>query len=271
MNPVSSGSGPVWFESPLLAACGVRAAFSTRAGGVSAAPFDSLNLALHVGDDREAVLENRRRLFSALGLDPLSPAGVQQVHSAKVVRVTSAERGRGAASWDGAFEASDGLVTTERGLPIFVLSADCGSLAMAAPDGAGCAAVHAGWRGLVSGIVEEGVGQLCACAGCRPGDVRVFLGAMLGDECYEVQADFVETLARERGRAEADELVKRTKDGNLRFLFRRAMFKRLEAAGVRPGNVEELGLCTACHVDRFYSYRAASGRTGRMAMTVWIG
>jgi hypothetical protein len=259
-----------WFEPEGFGACGVRAAFSARAGGASPAPFDSLNLGLHVGDADAAAVENRRRLWSALELDPAAPAGAQQVHGARVALAGPGDRGRGARAWSAAFAAADGLVTAERGVPLFVLGADCALVALAAPDGAGCAAIHAGWRGLAAGIVESGARQLCQAARCSPGELRAFLGAMLGEECYEVQEDLAASLAAAWGRAEAEGLVSRDSSGRLRFRYGEAVLRRLDSAGVARQNVEQVGHCTACRQDLFFSHRASGGRTGRMAMTVWV-
>ena len=270
VKPVSSPDGLAWFEPERFAACGARAAFSTRAGGASSTPFDSLNLGLHVGDAEAAVLENRRRLWSALALDPAAPAGARQVHGARIALAGPEDRGRGALAWSQAFEAADGLLTVERQVPLFVLGADCALLALAAPGGSGCAAVHAGWRGLAAGIVEDGARQLSKAAGCSPGELHAFVGAILGEECYGVQEDFARGLEAAWGRAEAGRYLARGESGRLGFRYAAALARRLDIAGVKPQNVEHLGHCTACRRDLFFSHRASGGHTGRMAMTVWI-
>jgi YfiH family protein len=272
MSPglVSSPAGPSWFESGLLAGCGARAAFSTRAGGASPAPFESLNLGLHVGDQAERVLENRRRLWTALGLDPSAPAGAQQIHGDGCALVAAGDRGRGARNWDRAVANADGLVTTERGLPLFVLSADCALLALAAPEGRGCAAVHAGWRGLAAGVVERTAAVLGERSGCPAGELRAFVGPMLAEECFQVREDFVAAIRSAWGREEADPLLASDRSGLLHFRYDLAVRRRLDSAGVRPQNVEAVGLCTACRQDLFFSHRASGGRAGRMAMTVWM-
>jgi hypothetical protein len=269
VRPIGPEGGLSWLEPEGFAPWGVRAAFSTRAGGVSAAPFDSLNLGLHVGDREADVLENRRRLWSALGLDPRAPAGGRQIHGAEVAAVGAADRGRGARSLSTALAATDGLVTAGRGLPLFALSADCALVALAAPQGAGCAVLHAGWRGLAGGIVENGVGRLCAAAGCRPGELRAFAGPLLGEECYRVREDFRAALSAAWGPEAAARFVSGD-GGRLRFRYQAALLWRLDSAGVPGQNVETSGMCTACRGDLFFSHRSSSGRAGRMAMTVWI-
>jgi hypothetical protein len=259
-----------WLESERLGACGARAAFSTRSGGVSAAPFDALNLGLHVGDDDAAVLENRRRLWSALELDPAAPVGARQVHGARVAVAAAADRGRGARSHSAALADADGLVTAERGLPLFALAADCALLALAAPNASGCAVLHAGWRGLLAGVVEEGVRLLCAASSAAPRELRAFAGPLLGEECFEVREDFAAALAAAWGAAEAGRLVAREAAGRMRFRAEAALRARLDGAGLLPENVELAGRCTACRPEEFFSHRSSGGRAGRMAMTVWL-
>ena len=132
MKSFQSG-GLCWVEPDGFAICRARAAFSSRCGGVSRPPFDSLNLGLHVGDEAAAVLENRRRLWSALGLSPDSPVGGEQVHGARVAIVGGADRGRGALRWEDAVPKTDGLATARQGLPLFVLGAACALVALAVP------------------------------------------------------------------------------------------------------------------------------------------
>lgn len=261
-----SGAGGVrWLEpGEIFGPAGARAAFSTRTGGVSRPPFDSLNLGLHVGDEPAAVGENRRRLRAALGLETAEPVGCRQVHGARVELVAADSRG-GEPRQD-----ADGLATVERGLPLLALAADCALLALAAPGGRGCAVLHAGWRGLVGGIVERGVALLSRAAGCRPEELCAFAGPALCEECFAVRADFAAALAAAWGAAEADRWLRRDAGGGLRFRYAPALAARLAAAGLDPQKVEMAGECTACRPERWFSHRGSGGRTGRMAMTVWI-
>ncbi len=268
MKRVDSG-GLVWFESDLLAGAGARAAFSTRGGGYSPAPYSSLNLGLHVGDDEIAVLNNRLDYWRALTLDPDDAVGARQVHGTRVMVAARADRGRGAASWSHAFPAADGLVTLDAGVPLFTLAADCYLVALAAPEGKGVAVLHAGWRGLVGGILERGAGLLAGLVWKKPEDLTAFVGAALGEECFEVREDFAEELSRAWGPEALSEFVKR-EGGRSFFRYEAALLRALEKAGLKRENIEMVGGCTACQPELYYSHRAAAGRTGRMAMTVWV-
>jgi len=259
----------VWFESEKLAAAGARAAFSTRRGGYSPAPYSFLNLGLHVGDDEIAVLNNRLDYWRALGIDPEGAVGARQVHGTRVTAATAADRGKGAASWSHAFPASDGLVTLDAGVPLFTLAADCYLVALAAPEGKGVAALHAGWRGLVGGIVERGAGLLAGLAGRKPEELVAFVGAGLGEECFEVREDFAGELSRAWGPEAVGEFVKREGEKSF-FRYEAALLRAFEKAGLKRENIEMVGGCTACRPELYYSHRASGGRAGRMAMTAWV-
>jgi YfiH family protein len=268
VTPRSSG-GFSWFESELLAAAGARACFSTRRGGYSAGAYSALNMGLHVGDDEIAVLANRLDFWKRMGIDPDSAVGARQVHGVRLSAVTAADRGKGAASWSRALAGVDGLVTLDRGVPVFTLAADCHLVALAAPGGRGIAALHAGWRGLLGGIVEKGAGFLAGLVRKKPGDLVAFVGPGLGEERFEVRGDFEAELERAWG-AEAVERFVRTGGDRRLFRYEAAVGHALERAGLSPENVELVGGCTASQDELYYSHRASGGRTGRMAMTVWI-
>lgn len=206
-------------------------AFSTRLGGVSEGPYASLNLGRMTGDEVERVDENRRRLCAAIGADHERLALNRQVHSALVHRASPAARG----------EPGDGLWTDEPDQPVLAFAADCLPIALARTDGAGPAVgvLHAGWRGLLGGIVEAGVAAVGAGAAC--------VGPAIGPCCYEVGPEVAEPFAAAFG---PDVLVGRNLD------LWTAAERALRAAGV--GRVERLDLCTRCHPDLFFSHR----RTG---------
>lgn len=211
---------------------GYAIAFSTRLGGVSEGPYASLNLGRLTGDDVERVDENRRRVCAAVGADEQRLALNRQVHSTLVHRAEAGARGR----------PGDGLWTDEPGLPILAMAADCLPVALARAGEARAAAVlHAGWRGLLAGIVAEGVRTL-------GGRVRAAVGPAIGPCCYEVGPEVAEPFAAAFGHD-----VLRGRNLDLRVAAERA----LRAAGV--DEILQVDLCTACHPDLFFSHR----RTGK--------
>jgi YfiH family protein len=228
--------------SRLLAA--FQHGFTTRRGGASAAPFDSLNLGGLVGDDPAAVAENWRRLAAATGL---AFARVRQVHGARAVRAT----GGGPP-----LEEADVVVSATAGLAACVSVADCVPVLLADPASGAVAAVHAGWRGSLVRAAAEAVTALAAC-GARPGDLLAAVGPSIGACCYEVSADVA-------ARFRAEISPRCVRDGaRPRVDLWAANVEALRGAGVVADRVEVLGRCTACEPAAFFSHRRDAGRTGR--------
>jgi hypothetical protein len=239
---------------------GVGAAMSERGGGVSAGPFGSFNLGDHVGDDPDAVRENRARWARAIGAQPVY---LRQVHGAAVVRI-------GRASLRAGPLQADAAVTTEPGLACTVLVADCMPVLLAAPHGRAVAAAHAGWRGLAAGVVEAALHALCEAGACAPSEVSAWLGPCIGPRSFEVGAEVVHALGGAPDGSGSDRFVPRPRpDGALRWLANlpRLGRDRLLAAGVR--RVAGGLWCTVADGSRFFSYRR-DGVTGRMAAGVWL-
>ena len=233
-----------WLEAELP---GARAAFSTRLGGVSEPPFESLNLAILTGDDTGAVAENRGRLARALGLRPERVVIGRQVHEAEVLHHDGpqdpspfAEPGPDPPEVDGHdFEAG------ELGALVFV--ADCLPVAVSGEGGA--AILHCGWRGLAGGIVERGVERVGATAAA--------IGPGIGPCCYEVGE---EVLARFLPLGEG------VADGR-RLDLPEVARRLLARAGV--SEVSSADLCTSCNPDLYFSHRRDGPRTGRQGGVVW--
>ena len=176
-----------WLEARLP---GARVAFSTRAGGVSATPFASLNLGYLTDDDTSAVVENRRRLASALGLDPDRVLIGRQVHGAELAIHLEPQIPSPFASPGTEVAEVDGQVATEAGLAPLVFTADCLPVALAGPGGV--AMLHCGWRGLAAGIIARGVEAVAA--------TDAAIGPGIGPCCYEVGGERPRDLHRARGR-----------------------------------------------------------------------
>jgi YfiH family protein len=226
--------GVRWLEADLG---GARAAFSTRLGGVSEPPYDSLNLGLLTDDEDDAVVENRQRLAAALGFAPEQIVFARQVHGKDLLHHP---RERGGVE-------ADGHVVREAGLVPLVFAADCLPIALRGPGGA--AMLHAGWRGLTGGIVAAGAEAV--------GATRAAIGPGIGLCCYEVGEEVLQAFAGLDDVAEGRML-------DLPEIARRL----LDQAGVEE--VESAGLCTSCEADLFFSHRRDDGLTGRQAGLAWI-
>lgn len=233
----------------------VGALMSTRQGGVSAPPWDTLNLGAGVGDDRAAVRENRERFARALGALPVY---LRQVHGARVVRIDREMA-------DGDPVEADAAFTTEPGVACTVQVADCMPVLLAAPDGRAVAAAHAGWRGLAGGVVEAALAALCDAAACAPAEVRAWLGPCIGPTAFEVGAEVVEAFG-----GDPRCFVQRPRaDGAMRWLANLPQLGRDRLAAQGVSRVSGGAWCTVTERSRFFSFRR-DGVTGRMAAAVWL-
>jgi len=234
---------------------GIGALMTTRAGGVSAAPFDSLNLRAAVGDDAAAVAHNRHIVERAIGA---APVYLNQVHGRDVVRLTAADTLAGAAVHD-----ADASVTTEPGIACAAQVADCLPVLFAAPGARAVAAAHAGWRGLALGVLEATLAAVCDAAACEPREVKAWLGACIGPTQFEVGPDVLEAF---RAAPDSPRFRPRGQGKWLADLAELAR-DRLHAAGV--ADVGGGAWCTVSEPSRFFSFRR-DRVTGRMAAFVWI-
>lgn len=232
----------------------VRSACSTRAGGVSAAPYDTLNLGDHVGDRAEAVAENRRRFQEALGARPVF---LKQVHGTGVLRLD-------AATPHGA--EADACWTSERGLACTMMVADCLPVLLADRAGTRVGAAHCGWRGLAEGVLEA----LHARMEIAPADTLAWLGPCIGPDAFEVGPEVREAfVAHDAGAAQCFRPHGQGKFlADLPALARR----RLAALGITQahGNDGTPEWCTVGDASRFFSHRR-DRVSGRFAAAIWLG
>lgn len=231
--------GVRWLEADLG---GARVAFSARLGGVSEAPFDSLNLGLLTDDEPAAVAENRARLAGALGFAPERIAFARQVHGAELETHAAPPRRAGE------LPEADGQVLTAPGMAALVFVADCLPVALRGPGGV--AMLHCGWRGLAAGIVARGAAAV--------GATEAAIGPGIGACCYEVGEEVLGAFAGLGEEIAAGRML------DLPEVARRL----LAEAGVE--RVQSAGLCTSCEPELFFSHRRDAGRSGRQAGIAWL-
>lgn len=242
MNPLSDWLIPDW-----PAPANVRACVTTRTGGVSVAPFDSLNLGDHVDDDLAAVTENRQRLQAQLGCEP---AWLRQVHSSDAVRADCTQVLTADANW-----------TDMSGTTCAVLTADCLPVLFCDRAGTRIAAAHAGWRGLAGGVLERTLDALALA----PSEVLVWLGPAIGPQSFEVGAEVREAFIATHPQA-AQAFTASVNAGKFMADIYALARIRLAVRGVTA--VYGGGLDTYTD-SRFFSYRRAP-RTGRFASLIWL-
>ena len=254
--------GLLWHTSTLLDVPGVHHGFSTRPGGVSPAPWDSLNLGPGRGDSPENVRENFRRFCAVVGTDPMRVVLSKQVHEPNVRLVTEADAGKGL--WrERDYESVDAMICNTSNLPLVVFSADCGILLLYDPVHAAVGAVHAGWRGAAQGLALITLRRMGEAFGTRPTDVRAAIGAGIGPCCFETDEDVPQAMRDALGVAAESYIERRGAKWHVDLKGINAHW--LRAAGVR--RIDVCAHCTACHPELYWSHRRmGSARGAQIAM-----
>ena len=253
--PLGAHSLSALTDEALFAACGVRIAFTGRAGGVSEGPYASLNTHVNVGDDPACVSRNRSLVKEALGVSDAPLIVPNQVHGVQIVSVDDAADVPGAEQR--ASEGADAVLVGVPGVAALLNFADCLPLIIVAPSGR-FAIAHAGWRGALAGIagkaaraLADGEGQGAAAG------FNAYIGPHIRSACFETSAEIAAQFADEFG------------EGVLRdsrhVSLARVVVADLGRAGVPADRIADAGICTMCHPDRYFSYRASGGTCGRHA------
>jgi len=237
---------------------GAAHGFSTRLGGISPAPWNSLNLGGNRGDDPARVRENFIRFCSAIGTDPFATAKNHQVHGDCIRPVTRADilPDPGLPGW----AEADGLITNDPGVCLTVFSADCGIILLYDPVHQAIGAVHAGWRGCAAGIVEKTVQAMAKTYGSNPKDLLAAIGPCIGQCCFETDSDVPSAMRAALGPMAASYLEYRDPKWHvdLAGLNRQWLLK----AGLAPHRIDLCHLCTACRPDLFWSHRKMGNARG---------
>lgn len=232
-----------------------------RKGGKSAGRYAGLNVSYRVGDDFKTVSQNVCDMKAAIGIHDGKVVTMQQAHGDNILEITDKKMKE-------AGEA-DAMVTGEAGLYLGVLTADCVPLLFIAPKQRLAAAVHAGWRGTLAGIAAKTVDYFQTRYGVGAGDLEVALGPSIGACCYEVGDEVAGPLMKKWGPLTTPSIA--MKDGKPHINLSRLNRDILRAAGVPGGQLHQIGPCTRCAGEDFFSYRGAGGETGRQISVVgWL-
>jgi polyphenol oxidase len=231
----------------------IKQAVFTRRGGVSPAPWHSLNLGGSVGDDPARVAENRIRLFNTMRCDPASIHDVWLIHSTDIVYADS-PRPLNVPS-----PRADIIFTDNPDVSLFMRFGDCVPILFHDPHKKVIGIAHAGWMGTLRGVVSSAVQGMQSHYGCKPENIIAGIGPSIGIDHYEVGAEVISQF-REKYNHDADRVLQ-TRDGSTYLDLWAANAIQLKNAGVEQ--VQISGVCTACHLDDWFSHRAEKGKTGR--------
>lgn len=277
--------GVVFLEVEPFQETGIaRGVVSTRKGGVSQGPFESLNLSIDVGDDPEAVKENRRRYVEAAQLNEVIHMQPRQVHGAHVIRPRmpfvpledqddeDGEQGGEPARRQPARRVwltvgeGDAIVTMDTAVVLHILVADCVPVLFLDPVSRAVALAHAGWRGVLGRIVPNTISSMQAWFDTATDDVLVAIGPSIGQCCYQVDREVMDPLRTVY--PGADEFAIEDGPGHWRLDLKGLIRHSLEDFGVRPESIFVSDYCTACSQDLFFSHRGSGGTTGRFAASI---
>jgi YfiH family protein len=265
MQETGSSLGLIKFEN-LGRISNLAHFITTRSGGVSLPPYDSLNLGLHTNDNSDHVLINRALLAEAAGIEKELFLYASQVHSGDVKIIDSTAMENGVLSQN---PRTDATITALPGICLMVMVADCVPIILFDPVKRVSAVIHAGWRGTVHQISTNTIHSMVEHFGCKPSDIIAGIGPSIGPCCYEVGEDVRDFIVQSFGTTEGY-LIRKNDSLKPHFDLWYANRKQLTDTGVKLQNIETAELCTRCHPGIFFSSRASGGITGRFAAGICI-
>ncbi len=264
MHPIQHENGVITYTFDHLSALPVAAHISTRHGGISPGPWDSLNFSVSRGDEPERVQTNFGRFSAALGIDPAQPVRTHQVHGTAVAKV----------DWDDAGSrqrATDALITDAAGLPLFLVFADCTPILLYDRVTHSLGVCHAGWRGTVNGAAASTLWAMQAAYGTEPKNVLAGIGPSIGPASYEVGEEVYLMAQAKLPQPDRFFTFPNGADANPYFDLWQANAAQLIESGVPQEQIEIAGIDTAQNTADFFSHRAEKGQCGLFGMLAWLG
>lgn len=256
-------SNGIWYGFfPSMEKIGFKHAFTCRFHGNSDLPAGGLNMALHVGDAKQKVVQNRKFVAEALSIDAERITTCEQIHGSNIVEVTTEKIGCGAFDFSDTIEGTDALITREKAVPLMLFFADCVPVVFADPVTGAVGAAHAGWRGSVAGIAAKTVRKMVEEFGVAPGNLLAAIGPSIGPCCYEVDGAVYEQAR------EFDVCFSPASPGHWQLNLWKMNEMQLLQEGLKPENILSAGICTSYNRELFFSYRAEAGKTGRLAAVI---
>lgn len=244
---------------PVLWEKGVIAATSLRLGGVSPAPYNSLNTGLHTKDSYENVIKNRERFFKALRINYKNIVTLKQIHSDRVVVVKKEDKGKGAIKFADSLAEADGMITQDKRVPMVVFTADCIPIFFFEKRERIVGIAHSGWKGSLKNIAGEVVNMIIKNGG-KYRNIIAVLGPAIANCCYSVKEDVYSLFE--------DRFINK-RDGSYFLDLYKVNFENLKRAGIEETNIYSSNFCTSCNNNLCFSYRR-EGETGRMASVIML-
>ena len=270
---VKASNDVIYGYFPALKKEGLTHAISTRLGGVSAAPYDSLNLGLHTDDKEKNVLANRQMFLNAIGLDINKTVTAKQIHKDKIYIVEKEDNIRGATSYSNAIDDTDALVTNLNGVPLSLFFADCVPIILYDPVQKAIGISHAGWQGTVLNIAQKTVLKMKDSFNSNPSDILVAIAPSIGPCCYEVDdkiyKEFKNSTYNQLPEKQFSNLFTPKKD-RYHLNLQDTNKADLIISGIQPSNIYISNICTSCHNDTYFSHRKDNGTTGRFSAVVCL-
>ena len=261
---VLENGGVPFLTFPLLTESGlVRHGFSTRLGGVSQPPYDTMNLSFTRGDRTEDVKENYRRMAAALGISVERMVLTQQTHTVNVRKVTEADAGKGVIR-ERDYADVDGLITNVPGISLVAFGADCVTLFFLDPVHRAIGLSHSGWRGTVNRMGEVTLQAMAREYGTCPEDVLVCIGPSICRSCYEVGSEVAEEFLRAFGAEHQAELMDKKENGKYQLDLWAANRRVLTEAGVKEERIQVTDICTFCNPQLLFSHRRTGEKRGNL-------
>ena len=257
----------IWFFKNLLKYKEISHFVSTRGGGFSSLPYNSLNLSFNVGDEPQNVLKNRKLLSLTLGFSVNSFVTSEQIHSGNVTVVRNKKYNLGATDYESAVKGTDAMVTKTTGICLMVLQADCVPILFYDPNKKVIGIAHAGWKGTVCQIARNTVNAMTEKYNSKPEDIIASIGPAIGPCCYEVKLNVVRKVEKSLDGGKEIIIVR---DSKYYLDLWKANKIQLLNSGIAKENVEIAKICTKCNQNIFFSSRANKNATGRFGAGIMI-
>ncbi|MFZ5944122.1 MAG: peptidoglycan editing factor PgeF [Bacillota bacterium] len=262
-------NGVKYYIVPTFAETGlVKHGFSTRIGGRSDTPYDSLNLAFHCGDNFEKVKENRKIFAQAVGIPSENIVAADQIHGDNIYNAGKLDRGKGALEQETVIKETDALITNEPGVALIAFYADCVPIMLLDPVQKAIAVIHAGWKGTAAKIASKTVEKMKESFNSNPGNILAGICPSIGPCHYEVDQPVIEKI--QESHLLWTKILNFTGEGKAQLNLWEANRLQLLEAGLTDANISVAQICTFCNPQLLFSYRYYSGKTGRLAGLIML-